>query len=84
MFRFPFPPPRLPLPGESLFPEEEEGNEEEIEAKGPDEGEFIGEMKSKGFDPELINMGLKVAKNHMRPPEEAYRIGENYIREMAK
>ena len=81
MFRFPFPPPRPPLPGESLFPEEEE--EEDVENEETSR-EFIGKMKSKGFDPELINMGLKVAKNHMRPPEEAYRIGENYIREMAK
>ena len=79
MIKLPPFPPRPPLPGESLFPEEEE-----IEGKKPDEGEFIREMKSKGFDPELINMGLKVAKNHMRPPEEAYQIGENYIREMAK
>ena len=79
MIKLPPFPPRLPFPGEFLFPEEEE-----IEDNKPDEGEFIRKMKSKGFDPELINMGLKVAKNHMRPPEEAYRIGENYIREMAK
>jgi len=80
MFRFPSFPPRPPLPGEPLFLEEEE----ETEGNELDEGEFIGKMKSEGFDSELINMGLKVAKNHMRPPEEAYRIGENYIREMAK
>jgi len=81
MYKFPFPPPRPPLPGESLFPEEEEAKEEE---EADVNKEFIGKMKSEGFDPELINMGLKVARNHMRPPEEAYRIGENYIREMAK
>ncbi|GAI96166.1 unnamed protein product [marine sediment metagenome] len=56
----------------------------ETEGNELNEEEFIGKMKSKGFDPELIDMGLKVAKNHMRPPEEAYQIGENYIREMAK
>ena len=78
MFKLPSLLPRPPLPGESLFPEEEDVENEETSR------EFIGKMKSKGFDPELINMGLKVAKNHMRPPEEAYRIGENYIREMAK
>jgi len=79
MIKLPSFPPRPPFPGEPLFPEEEE-----IEGKKPDEGEFIGKMKSEGFDLALINMGLKVARNHMRPPEEAYRIGENYIREMAK
>jgi len=80
MIKLPPFPARPPLPGESLFPKEEE----EMESNKSDEGEFIGKMKSEGFDSELINMGLKVAKNHMRSPEEAYRIGENYIREMAK
>jgi len=79
MFRFPFPPPRPPFPSESLFPEEEE-----IESNKSDEEEFIGKMKSEGFDSGLINMGLKVAKNHMRSPEQAYKIGEEYIRSMAK
>ena len=45
---------------------------------------FTSEMTSQGFDPELVKMGLKVVKNHMRPPEEAFKIGANYIREMAR
>lgn len=74
--QFPTFPPRPPLPGESPFEvEEEETNTDEA---------FKERMKSKGFDLELIEMGLKVARNHMKEPEDAYKIGENYIREMAK
>jgi len=74
------PPPFFPRP--PFFQEEEEeeerGNEKEVS------NDFRRKMKSKGFDPDLIEMGLKVAKNHMRPPEEAFKIGENYIKEMSK
>jgi len=80
MFRFPSFPPRPPLPGESLFPGEKE---EEIGTRGLD-SEFRAKLKSEGYDPDLIEMGLKVMKNHLRTPEEAFEIGRNYVKEMAK
>ena len=70
-------PPGFPKP--PFFQEEEEdGGEEETD------GDFRRKMESEGFNPDLVEMGIKVAKNHMRPPEEAFKIGENYIKEMAK
>ena len=80
----PFPLPPIPmgvLPKPRWDGEEEEEEMENEEVVGE---EFKNRMRSKGFDPELIEMGLKVAKNHMRPSEEAFKIGENYIKEMAK
>lgn len=71
--------PRLPLPG-VLFGKEEE---EEIVHRPPD-SEFKRKMRSAGFNSELIEMGIKVADNHSRDREDALKIGENYIREMAK
>ena len=41
-------------------------------------------MESKGYDPQLVEMGVKVAKGHMMRPEQAYEIGRNYIKEAAK
>jgi len=74
-------PPFFPKPP-FLFQSDDEGEEE------PDEKEVIiafrKKMRSEGFDPDLVEMGVKMANNHMRPPEEAFKIGENYIREMAK
>ena len=77
MIKLPPFPPRPPLPGESLL----EVEEEEIMDL---DSEFRAKLKSEGYDPDLIEMGLKVAHNHMRSPEEAFRIGRNYIKEMAK
>jgi len=77
--------PRPPLPG--IFFREEEEDEPGEGTNGGEpalDSEFRARMGHEGFDPDLIEMGLKVAKNHMRPSEEAFRIGENYIREMAK
>lgn len=81
MFRLPSIPPRPPLPGESLFPEKEE--EEEPEA-GDLDNEFRVKLRSEGYDPDLIEMGLKVMKNHLRTPEEAFEIGRNYVKEMSR
>ena len=72
-------PPGFPRPPFLREEEEEEGDSEE-----ETDSDFRRRMKSAGFDPELVEMGVKVAKNHMRPSEEAYKIGENYIKEMAK
>jgi len=80
MLRLPSILPRPPLPGEPLFPEEEE---EEPEAMDLD-NEFRGRLRSEGYDSDLIEMGLKVMKNHLRTPEEAFEIGKNYVKEMAK
>ena len=77
----PFPGPPLPLPGGLL---EIGGEEDEPEVGMSLDGAFRNRMKTEGFNPELVEMGLKVAKNHMRPVEEAFKIGENYIKEMAK
>jgi len=71
--------PRPPLP-RMLFG----GEEEEEIIHRPSDGEFKRKMESEGFDPELIEMGIKVANNHSRDREDALRIGENYIREMSK
>jgi len=79
MFRLPSILPRPPLPGESLFHEEEE----EPETMDLD-NEFRARLRSEGYDSDLIEMGLKVMKNHLRTPEEAFEIGRNYIKEMAK
>ena len=80
MFRLPSILPRPPLPGESLFPEEEE---EELETRDLD-NEFRAGLRSEGYDPNLIEMGLKVMRNHLRTPEEAFEIGKNYVKEMSK
>ena len=74
------PPPFFPRPPFLREQEEEEEEEDEKEVSS----DFRRKMKSEGFDPALVEMGIKVANNHMRPPEQAFRIGENYIREMAK
>ena len=74
---FPFPPVLIKLPEVRRYIEEE-GDKTE------DEGEFTNRLRGQGYDEDLIGMGLKVAKNHMRPREEAFRIGENYIREMSR
>ena len=73
--------PKPPLPG-IMFREEEE-EEEKVDHNSLDEA-FRSKMKSKGFDPELVEMGLKVADNLSRSREEALKVGENYIREMSK
>lgn len=78
MWKLPLLIPRPPLPGESFL--EVEGEEE---ATDPD-SEFRSKLRSEGYDKELVEMGLKVMKNHMRPKEEAFEIGRNYIKEMAK
>lgn len=82
MFKFPFP-PRPPLPGEPLFRGEDREDEEKVEARDLDNKFRVG-LKSEGYDLELIEMGLKVMKNHLRTPEEAFEIGKNYVREMSK
>ena len=80
MFRLPSILPRPPLPGESLFPEEKGEEPETMDL----DNEFRIRLKSEGYDPELVEMGLKVMKNHLRTPEEAFEIGRNYVKEMAK
>ena len=72
-------PPLFPRPPFLEVDEEENGEET---AETVDEASFRKEMKTEGFNEELIEMGVKVAKNHLKTKEEAYRIGENYIREM--
>lgn len=74
----PFPGPPIPL----KLPEFEREEEEEV-IQDP-EVEFVKRMKQEGHDEELIQMGLKVAKNHLRTPAEAYKIGTEYIRSMSK
>ena len=81
IFRIPAP---FPLPPVPITIGRERGNHHEEEVVQDPGVEFLRKMRSEGFGDELIEMGIKVAGNHMRPPEEAYRIGENYIREMAK
>jgi len=83
MFRFPSLLPRPPLPGEPLFRGEDGEDEEKVVTKDLDSN-FRHRLKSEGYDPELIEMGLKVMKNHLRTPEEAFQIGKNYVKEMAK
>ena len=75
--------PRPPLPGKffSRGEEEEEGEEEDREGL---DLSFKGKLTSEGFEPKLVEMGLKVADNHSRRRGEALKIGENYVREMAK
>ena len=75
MMRFP---PFFPKPPFLREEEEEEEGEEEVDTA------FRRKMKSEGFDPDLVEMGIKVANNHSRTRERALKIGENYIREMAK
>jgi len=76
-----FPPRFPPSPLDLLRGEEIE----EVDPPVPITFEgFRSRLAREGYDENLIEMGIKVAQNHMRPPEEAFRIGENYIREMAK
>ena len=71
-------PPFFPRP--PFFQEEdEEEDEEELESEA-----FRRKMKSGGFDPDLVEMGVKVMKNHRRPVEEAFKIGAEYIKSMSK
>ena len=79
MLRLPAFPPRPPF-----LQEQEEEEEDEDEEEKDVSNDFRRKMESEGFDPALVKMGIKVANNHMRPPEQAFRIGENYIREMSK
>ena len=79
MLRFLPLPPRPPLPGEALFEVKEED-----EGDGSLDRAFKNRLKTEGFDPELVEMGIKVANNHSRSREDALKIGENYIKEMAK
>jgi len=74
-------PPRPPLPGESLLGEREEEFEE---TTGNLDEEFTNQMEQEGYGNDLIKMGLKVMRNHMRPKGEAFQIGANYIKEMNK
>ena len=93
-FSLPRFPPRINLPRVEVEISEEEEMEpsiggEELEdfpsgATTKAKEEFLRRMREEGFDEELITMGLKVAANHLREPEDAYRIGANYVREMAK
>lgn len=80
-----FPPfiPKPPLPGEPPFEVDEEEDEKEEDIDNLD-NEFRISLRTEGYDPELVEMGLKVMKNHMRPKEEAFRIGKEYIRSMSK
>jgi len=73
----PFPLPPIPI----KLPEVKKVKEKVIQDP---EVEFISKMRSEGFNEELIEMGLKVAKNHLRTPKEAYKIGAEYIRSMSK
>jgi len=76
---FPLPPIPMRLP--------RWGGEEgvDVEEQEPEvDNSFIKKMRDQGFDENLIHMGLKVANNHSRTRSDALRIGENYIREMAK
>jgi len=79
----PAPFPNPPVPGR-LFSREVDEEVDEVEPRSDPDEEFKGRLRSEGFDPELIGMGLKVADNHSRNRKEALKIGENYIREMAK
>jgi len=72
-------PPGFPRPPFSREEDEEEEDDEEHT-----DGDFRRKLRSEGFDPELVEMGIKVANNHSRSREDALRIGENYIRGMAK
>lgn len=76
-------PPRAPLP-RILFSQDGEDEEEVIKGKWEEDEGFRSKLKVEGFDPSLIEMGIKVADNHSRSREDALRIGENYIREMSK
>ena len=76
---FPLPPILIRLPEVRRHIEEEDEEKEK-----PHDVEFISRLRGEGYQDDLIKMGLKVARNHMRPLEEAYRIGSNYVREMAK
>ena len=83
VFKFPSPPPRPPLPGE--FPFEVESDEELKESLGlTTEQAFREEMAAQGYNLELIEMGVKVALNHLKTPTEAFRIGREYVRSMSK
>ena len=80
-------PPLPGLPRPPLFRgEEEEEPREELpkRSNGNPDKEFRSRLKSEGFDPELIEMGVRVANNHSRSREAALKIGETYVREMAK
>ena len=83
MIKFPFLPPRPPLPGELPTVEMEEEEEVEHVEDNLDE-EFKRKMKTEGFNEELIEMGIKVARNHLKTPGQAFKIGEEYIRSMSK
>jgi len=82
--RFPFF-PRLPSLGPLVKEDEEETPQKVAPQKElTSEEAFREEMAAQGVSPELIEMGVKVAKNHLKTPKEAYEIGRNYIKEMSK
>jgi len=74
-------PPFFPRPP---FLQEEDEEKDEEEDKEEIDWDFRRKMKLEGFDPNLIEMGIKVADNHSRTREEALKIGQNYIKEMSK
>ena len=81
----PMPPPGPPIPGGLLFGSNGEEEEEEEEESGEEvDRDFRKKMESEGYEPDLVEMGIKVANNHSRTREEALKIGEHYIKEMAK
>ncbi len=41
-------------------------------------------MTKSGYDPKLVDMGVKIMNNHLRTPEEAFEAGRAYVKEMAK
>jgi hypothetical protein len=83
--RFPFPsPPGLP----KLFREETIHDPESVKPQTPQidplEQAFREQLLADGYPEALIEMGVKVARNHLKTPQEAYQIGYNYVKQMAK
>ena len=78
----PLPFPGPPLPGGLLLGSNEEEEEEESEEE-VDRG-FRRKMKTEGYEPDLVEMGIKVANNHSRTREDALKIGAEYIKSMSK
>ena len=93
----PAPPPGPPIPLRLPLAQEESTEEETPEppkgearipsvgdSRRPLEERFKRELGGEGYDGELVEMGVKVMRNHLRTEEEAFEIGRNYVREMAK
>ena len=81
MGRFPSPPG---LPTFRPVRTEVVETDREILSKAEYEKRFREEMEELGYNKELIEMGVKVAKGHMMTPAQAFEIGRNYIKETAK